>query len=144
MAVTYLIQMQQGVSGRDTTVLRITTTAGEPPSAFGLLERYAVLDCRHDIGEVLRRSREWCSSVPQSHASHRSLIYFRSVGAGAGWPATLGAMMDLALIFELLADEPTIRGSAVLLRQEGLRLLDELSGLIGLERRRIAPPQTMP
>lgn len=128
--------MQQGVSGRDTTVLRITTTAGEPPSALGLLERYAALDCRDDLGEALRRSREWCSSVLQNHASHPSLIYFRSVGAGAGWPATPGAMIDLALIFELLADEPAIRGPAVLLRQEGLRLLDELNGLIGLEPRK--------
>lgn len=79
--------------------------------------------------------RDWCSSVLQSHAWHPSLIYFRSVGAGAGWPATLGAMMDLALIFELLADEPAIRESAVLLRQEGLRLLHEINGLIGLEPR---------
>lgn len=138
MAVTYLIQMQQGISGRDTTVLRITTSAGEPPSALGLLERYAVLNCRRDVGAVLGRSRYWCSSVLQSHASHPSLIYFRSVGAGAGWPATLGAMMDLALIFELLADEPALRESAVLLRQEGLRLLHDINGLIGLQPRKDA------
>lgn len=63
---------------------------------------------------------------------------FRSVGAGGGWPATLGAMMDLALIFELLADEPAIRESAVLLRQEGLRLLHDINGLIGLAPRKDA------
>jgi hypothetical protein len=41
----------------------------------------------------------------QSHASHLS----------AGWPATLGTIMDVALIFELLIDDPKSR-SAVLRR----------------------------
>ena len=133
MAVTYLIQMHQGISNRDATVLKITTTAGEPPSALAILERYATLDCRTEIGEVLRNGREWCSSVHQSHASHPSLIYFRSVGAGAGWPATLGALIDLALIAELLMEETANTGTAVLLRQEGVRLLQDINRLIGLK-----------
>lgn len=77
---------------------------------------------------MLHRGRDWCASVLQSHASHPSLIYFRSVGTGAGWPATLGALMDLALIFELLVDDRAARAPAVL-----LRLVDEINGLLGLE-----------
>ncbi|WP_456767415.1 hypothetical protein [Bradyrhizobium sp. USDA 3650] len=69
----------------------------------------------------------------QSHAEHPSLIYFRSASVGAGWPATLGAMMDLALIFELLIDDPASRAPAVLLRSEGLRLINELNELAGLQ-----------
>lgn len=126
MAATYLIQMQQGISGRDSTVLKITTTAGEPPSAIGLLERYAALGCRDDLHGVLCWARGGAAPFCRA-TSHPSLIYFRSVGVGAGWPATLGAMMNLALIFELLVDEPASRGAAVLLRQEGLRLLDEIN-----------------
>lgn len=79
------------------------------------------------------RGRDWCASVLQSHASHPSLIYFRSASVGAGWPATLGALMDLALMFELLIEDPASRAPAVLLRSEGLRLIDELNGLIGLD-----------
>jgi hypothetical protein len=71
--------------------------------------------------------------VLQSHASHPSLIYFRSVGTGAGWPAALQTIIDLALIFELLIDDPKSRAAAVLLRLEGLRLVGEIAGLIGLQ-----------
>ncbi|OSI20474.1 ion channel [Bradyrhizobium canariense] len=133
MAVTYLLQVQEGISRRDAGILKLTTAAGQPPSALGLLERYADLDSPEEIRRVLDRGRDWCASVLQSHASHPSLIYFKSAAVGAGWPATLGAMMDLALMFELLIDEPATRAPAVLLRSEGLRLLDELNGLVGLQ-----------
>jgi hypothetical protein len=133
MAVTYLLEVQEGISRWDSGILKITTTAGEPPSALGLLERYADLDAPEEIRRLLRDGRDGCASVLQSHASHPSLIYFRSVGTGAGWPATLGAILDLALVFELLMDDRVARGSAVLLRLEGLRLVDEINGLIGLQ-----------
>lgn len=133
MAVTYLLEVQEGISRRDSGILKLTTTAGEPPSAVALLERYAEIDGREEICRLLHRGRDWCASVLQSHASHPSLIYFRSVGTGAGWPATLGALMDLALIFELLVDDRAARAPAVLLRLEGLRLVDEINGLLGLE-----------
>ena len=69
---------------------------------------------------------------PAKPCLHPSLIYFRSVGTGAGWPAALGTVMDLALIFELLIDDPKARAAAVLLRDEGPRLVGEIAGLIGL------------
>jgi hypothetical protein len=40
--------------------------------------------------------------------------------------------MDLALAFELLIPDRAARGSAVLLRLEGLRLVDEINSLVGL------------
>jgi hypothetical protein len=133
MAVTYLLEVQEGISRRDAGILKLTTAAGEPPSALGLLERYANLDSPEEIRRVLYNGRDWCASVLQSHASHPSLIYFRSVGVGSGWPASLGAMMDLALIFELLIEDRDNRAPAILLRSEGLRLIEELNGLLGLD-----------
>lgn len=72
--------------------------------------------------------------ILQSHASHPSLIYFRSVGTGAGWPAALGAFMELGLIMELLIDDPGSGAPAALLCEEGQRLVDEIVGLVELER----------
>lgn len=135
MAVTYLLEVQQGISQRDSGILKITTTSGEPPSAIGMLERYAGLEAPEEIRRMLYDGRDWCASVLQTHATHPSLVYFRSVGTGAGWPAALGALMDLALIFEMLIDDPASRASAVLLRHEGLRLVGEVASLIGLEPR---------
>ncbi|OSJ30396.1 hypothetical protein BSZ19_24600 [Bradyrhizobium japonicum] len=42
-------------------------------------------------------------------------------------------MMDLALMLELLIDDPGSRAPAVLLRSEGLRLIDELNYVVGLD-----------
>jgi hypothetical protein len=42
MAVTYLLEAQEGIARRDSGVLKITTTSGEPPSAIGILERYGI------------------------------------------------------------------------------------------------------
>jgi hypothetical protein len=133
MAVTYLLEVQEGISRRDSGVLKITTTSGEPPSAVGMLERYAWLEAPEEIRHTFYDGRDWCASVLQTHATHPSLIYFRSIGTGAGWPAVLGALMDLALIYEMLIDDAASRAPAVLLRLEGLRLVGEIVGLIGLE-----------
>ncbi|MGY3529300.1 hypothetical protein [Bradyrhizobium sp. USDA 4452] len=89
-----LIEVQDGISRRDRGVLKITTTSGQPPSALGMLERYAELDAPEEMQRTLYEGRDWCASVLQSHASYPSLIYFRSVGTGAGWPGALGSLMD--------------------------------------------------
>lgn len=91
--------------------------------------------CRftEEMRHTLYDGRDWCAPVLQTHATHPSLIYFRSVGTGAGWPAALGALMDLALIFKMVVDDPQSRAAAVLLRHGGLRLVGEIVALIGLQ-----------
>jgi len=139
MAITYLLQVQSNTAHRDNGVLKITTATGHPPSALGLLERYAALDLRDDLEEVLRQGRDWCAGVLQSHASHPSLIYYRSAGTGSGWPATLGALVDLALIIEHVLDAPPLRGRAVLLREQAARLAKEVVTLLALTPAPAAP-----
>jgi hypothetical protein len=133
MGVTYLLEVQANIALRDTGVLKITTTAGQTPSAIGLLEKYAAIGCRGELPDVLRHARDWSAGMLQSHASHPWLIYFRSAGVGAGWPATLGALVDLALVLELLVDEPGTAGLAVLAREEADRVARELGKLVGLQ-----------
>ena len=139
MAITYLLEVQSNVAQRDNGVLKITTTAGHPPSALGLLERYAALEIREDLLDVLRSGRDWCAGVLQSHASHPSLIYFRSAGTGSGWPATLGTLVDLSLIIEHLLDARQLRGPAVLLREQAARLAKEVTTRLSL-----APADSVP
>jgi hypothetical protein len=133
LAVTYILEVRQGLAQRDAGILKLTTTAGQPPSALALMERYAELDCRHELTRLLRDGRDWCASVHESHTEHPSLIYFRSVGAGSGWPAALGALMDLSLIIEFMLDAAESRAPAVLLRDEGNRMLVRLREQIGLQ-----------
>lgn len=132
MAVTYLLEVQNSIARRDTGIIKLNTSAGEPPSALTLLERFAALRNQGSLRDVLEDARTWCATVRQSHTSHPSLIYFLSVGTGAGWPAALGAALDLALISEHLLDNDSIYGPSVLLREEGARMARELAAMVNV------------
>lgn len=133
MAVTYLLEVQSSVSDRDIGIFKLNTSAGDPPSALALLENYAALGSQSELPHVLRESRDWCTTVRQSHSSHPSLIYFRSNGTGAGWPAALGALLDLSLIATRLLEARDYHGPAALLRADGLRMAEELGRLSNLK-----------
>ena len=133
MAVTYLLEVQSSVSKRDIGIIKLNTSAGEPPSAVTLLERFAAIGNQDEIPDVLREGRNWCATVRESHSNHPSLIYFQSVSTGSGWPAALGALLDLALLAEQCIDDDRLRGAAVLLREEGASMARELAGVIGLK-----------
>lgn len=132
MAVTYLLEVQGSVSKRDIGIIKLNTSAGDPPSAVTLLERFAAIGNRAELAQTLREGRDWCAAVRQSHTNHPSLIYFQSVGTGAGWPAALGAMLDLGLVAEHFLDDATLCGPAILLREEGSRMAREIARAIGV------------
>jgi hypothetical protein len=127
MAVTYLLEVQSSITRRDTGIIKLITSAGDPPSALSLLERFAAIRNQAALRQDLDEGRTWCATVRQSHTSHPSLIYFRSSSTGSGWPAALGALLDLALIAEHLIDDDNLYGPAVLLREEGTRMAKELA-----------------
>ncbi|MBV8908702.1 MAG: hypothetical protein JOZ20_06855 [Sphingomonas sp.] len=133
MAVTYLLQVQSSIAQRDTGIIKLNTSAGDPPSALTLLERLASLKNADRIREVLVESRNWVATTRQSHSAHPTLIYFQSIGIGAGWPAALGAVLDLALIAEHLIDDESLFGASVLLRDEGIRMSRDLARLAGVD-----------
>ena len=127
MAVTYLLEVQSSITRRDTGIIKLITSAGDPPSALTLLERFAAIRNHAALRPNLDEGRNWCATVRQSHSSHPSLIYFRSTSTGSGWPAALGALLDLALVAEHLIDDDNLYGPAILLREEGTRMARELA-----------------
>jgi Ion channel len=133
MAVTYLLLVQSSIAERDRGVMRLQSSAGDPPSAIGLLEHFASLDLQGELPDVLRHGRDWCERVRQSHASHPSIIYFRSVGTGSGWPAAVGALLDLTLLLHFFIETPDLRGLAALLRRDATRMAEDLGMLVGLD-----------
>ena len=137
MAVTYLLQVQTSISQRDTGIIKLNTSAGDPPSGLTLLERLAALRNRQQVRGTLMESRDWVACVRQSHSSHPTLLYFQSIGIGAGWPAALGAILDLALLVEHCIDDDSLYGPAVLLRSEGVRMARDLAGLAGIEPKEV-------
>jgi hypothetical protein len=143
MAVTYLLEVQTSIARRDTGMIKLTTEAGDPPCALSLLERFAALRDRRELADVLQEGRNWCATVRQSHASHPSLISFQSVSTRSGWPAALGALLDLALIVELCIDDERLYGPGVLLGEEGMRMARELALVIGLPPKSVSPDEKL-
>jgi hypothetical protein len=133
MAVTYLLQVQSSIGQRDTGIVKLNTSAGNPPSAMTLLERFAALKMDHGIRGVLEESRNWCATVRQSHCAHPTLIYFQTIGVGAGWPAALGCILDVALMAEHCIEDDSLFGPAVLLRDEGVRMARDLARVAGVK-----------
>jgi hypothetical protein len=117
--------------------MKLNTSAGEPPSALALLERYAAIGNQREIGEILHEARNWCATVRQSHSAHPSLIYFRTQRTGPGWPAALGALLDLALIAEQCLRDESLYGPGILLRDDGVRVATELAAMIKLQPRAV-------
>ena len=132
--MTYLLEVQSSISRRDIGIIKLNTSAGNPPSAITLLERFAALRQRNALHEVLEEGRNWCATMRQSHSAHPSLIYFQSMATGAGWPAALGAILDVGLFAQHLIDDDRLYGPAVLLGEEGNRMARELAALVGVDR----------
>jgi hypothetical protein len=127
MAVTYLLEVQNSITRRDIGIIKLNTSAGNPPSAVTLLERYAAIRNQRALPEVLEEGRNWCATVRQSHSAHPSLIYFHSTSTGAGWPAALGALLDVGLFAQHLIDDEALYGPAILLNEEGQNMAKELA-----------------
>jgi hypothetical protein len=138
MAVTYLLQVQSSVARRDTGIIKLNTSAGDPPSGLTLLERFGALRNGREVRDTLIEGRNWCATVRQSHCAHPTLIYFQSIGVGAGWPAALGAILDLALLAEHCIEDESLYGPAVLLRQEGTRMAAELMALANVDPKEVS------
>lgn len=141
MAVTYLLEVQNSVNRRDVGIIKLNTAAGEPPSAVTLLVRFAAIGNRRELGDLLREARNWCATVRQSHSNHPSLIYFQSVGTGSGWPAALGALLDLALLSERCIVDESLRGPALLLREEAAGMARQLAGVVNLRPLEVKPDE---
>ena len=58
MAVTYLLQVQASIGQRDTGIIKLNTSAGEPPSGLTMLERFAAPRNRSEIRVVLLNGRD--------------------------------------------------------------------------------------
>jgi hypothetical protein len=140
MAVTYLLEVQSSIGMRDTGIMKLNTSAGEPPSALALLERFAAIGSKGEIVEILREARDWCAIARQSHAAHPSLIYLRTARTGAGWPAALGALIDLSLIAELALDDQALHGPALLLRDDAVKMATELGAMVKLKPEPVETP----
>lgn len=139
MAVTYILEVQNGLQRRDAALTKLSTTAGRPPSGIALLETYAALGCCSELGGLFREWRDWSAEVLHSHSSNPVLAYFRSISAEMDWPLAVGTVLDAASLYAAFVGGDEM-GPAMLLHRDGARLTASLSRLFGIEH---APPEAV-
>ena len=126
MAITYILEVQSGLQRRDSALVKLSTTAGRPPTGIAVLETYAELGCCAELGGFFREWRDWAAATLYSHASHPVLAYFRSIGSEMDWPLALGAVLDAASLYIAFVDSEE-DGAAMFLHRDGARLTAELA-----------------
>ena len=101
LLITYLPTMYAAFSRREALVSRTSISAGTPPSAFGLIERY------HKIAGFDRLEAHvwvpWTAGfvdIEESHTSLGALALFRSPQLHRSWVTASGTVLDTAALLQ--------------------------------------------
>ena len=122
MAVTYLLEVQSSITRRDIGIIKLNTSAGEPPSAVTLLERFAAIRNQAQLPEDLRDGAQLVRDRPAKPLRPSLAHLFPVRQHRRRLAGGLGALLDLALFAQYCLDDDALFGPAVLLREEGTRM----------------------
>jgi hypothetical protein len=83
---------------REQFVVTIGARAGSPPSGVGLLTIAARTGVTKDLPILMRSAEAWCASLMETHLAYPALAFFRSSHDYESWVATLGTVLDTAVL----------------------------------------------
>jgi hypothetical protein len=130
LVITYLFSLYGSFQRREVLVTTLDARAGAPPSGVAVLEtcyRSGLLD---ELPDLFGDWERWAAEVLDSHVAYPVLGYFRSTHDNESWLASLGAMLDAAvLILTTVEDQP--RGRAEMLVAIGVHLVEDVSNFFG-------------
>lgn len=107
LTLTYILQVQSGLTQRDSMVQTLPSRAGSPPSGIVLLETMAKLELTDKLAILFHDWEQWCAGLLNSHSTHPVLALFRSPDPNNDWLTALGAMLDAAALANIgLKDGP--------------------------------------
>jgi hypothetical protein len=129
--ITFILEIQSNLHEREAGVLRLSGLAGKPPSGLGLLETFAALGIRDELGRFFHEWADWSAATLNSHVSFPVLVYFHSVDAESDWVTALQMVLDAATLVIVLTEEQC--GTAVFLHRSGSRMAALLCELFNLE-----------
>ncbi len=130
LVITYLFSLYASFQRREVLVTTLDARAGAPPSGLALLETARRTGLLDELPELFGKWEQWAAEVLDSHVSYPILGYFRSTHDNESWLASLGAMLDAAvLILTTVEDQP--RGRAEMLVAIGVHLAEDVSGFFG-------------
>jgi ABC-type multidrug transport system fused ATPase/permease subunit len=130
LVITYLFSLYGSFQRREVLVTTLDARAGAPPSGVALLETCQRTELVGDLPALFGDWERWSAEVLDSHVAYPILGYFRSSHDNESWIASLGAMLDAAvLILTTVQGQP--RGRAEMLVAIGVHLVEDVSSFFG-------------
>jgi hypothetical protein len=94
----YLFAIFGAFQTREQFVVTVGARAGSPPSGVGLLSIAAYARVIKDLPVLMRSAETWCAFLMETHLAYPILAYFRSSHDYESWVATLGTVLDTAVL----------------------------------------------
>jgi hypothetical protein len=94
----YLFAIFGAFQTREQFVVTVGARAGAPPSGVGLLTIAAHAGVIKDLPVLMRSAETWCAFLMETHLAYPILAYFRSSHDYESWVATLGTILDTAVL----------------------------------------------
>ena len=130
LVITYLFSLYGSFQRREVLVTMLDGRAGAPPSGVALLETCQRTGMLDELPALFGEWERWAAEVLDSHLAYPILGYFRSSHDHESWVASLGAMLDAAvLVLTTVEDQP--RGRAEMLLAIGVHLVEDVSSFFG-------------
>lgn len=130
LVITYLFSLYGSFQRREVLVTMLDARAGAPPSGVALLETSQRTGLMDDLPALFGDWERWAAEVLDSHVAYPILGYFRSSHDNESWVASLGAMLDAAVLI-LTTVEGQPRGRAEMLVAIGVHLVEDVSSFFG-------------
>jgi MFS family permease len=116
LLIGYLPTLYAAYNRRETLVTMLEALSGTPPWGPELLARQRLILNVDYLGRLYERWAEWAADITESHASYRTLIYFRSRNPEQAWPLALLAVLDAAALHLALCPQSAPAEARPLLR----------------------------
>jgi len=96
LLISYLPSIYSAFQRRELLVARLTTRAGEPPSAMQMIQRHHALNRLEALDDLWDDWETWFADVEETHTSNPSLVFFRSISHRRSWVSSAGVVLETA------------------------------------------------
>jgi hypothetical protein len=96
LLISYLPGIYSSFQRRELAVARLTTRAGDPPSAVEMIIRHHRLARLDALDDLWDDWETWFADIEETHTSQPSLVFFRSISHDRSWITSAGVVLDVA------------------------------------------------
>jgi hypothetical protein len=106
LLISYLPSIYGSFQRRELLVARLTTRAGNPPSAVEMIVRHRALRGLETLDEMWEEWERWFADIEETHTSQPALVFFRSISHDRSWVNAAGVVLDTASFRAAVLDLP--------------------------------------